>query len=99
MVGGIQMITIKKIDENNFTIEGHADSGPHGEDIVCASVSVLVMSVDAYKEGIITYTGNKNEIRVQRDYSFLFDYLLSSLEIIASQYPQYIKITEGDTDG
>ena len=93
------MITIKKINENNFTIEGHADSGPYGADIVCASVSVLVMSVDAYKEGIITYTGNKNEIRVQRDYSFLFDYLLSSLEIIANQYPQHIKVQEGDTDG
>lgn len=37
-------IDISRDDQNNiveFSIKGHADFAPHGEDIVCASISIL----------------------------------------------------------
>ncbi|PAB60856.1 ribosomal-processing cysteine protease Prp [Anaeromicrobium sediminis] len=37
-------IDFSRDDQGNiveFSVEGHADAAPHGEDIVCASISIL----------------------------------------------------------
>jgi uncharacterized protein YsxB (DUF464 family) len=38
------MITIS-ITSHKLTITGHARAGPHGQDIVCAAVSVLALTL------------------------------------------------------
>ena len=45
------MIEIKYFERNNryaISLKGHADYAPHGQDIVCASVSSLVTALGNY---------------------------------------------------
>ena len=44
---------------NRVTVEGHAGSGPEGHDLVCASVSALVLTL----AGNVSYLEAKEAVR------------------------------------
>lgn len=100
------MIYIKPIEVylKGFTSEGHAEYAEHGQDIVCASVSVLTQMVayeiqykgygyvkdfhNGYLECIIDKDARDNA-------SILIEMMLRALRGLEEQYPDYIKV-EGE---
>lgn len=100
------MITIKPVNDSyyeGFVVEGHADYAAHGQDIVCAGVSAIV---------IMSYMGVRGETDVElkqhHGYSRLringrrnmktdtiIHAFIGAARILAKEYPSYIQI-EGD---
>ena len=101
------MIKIEIIRNNNnikkISILGHAMYDEYGKDIVCASVSTLVIST---VNNILSI--NSNTIKVeQSDSKIIIEYILkdniidilinnmiSNLNTLASNYPKNIKIID-----
>lgn len=99
------MIKVEIIRNNNnikkISILGHAMYDEYGKDIVCASVSTLVIST---VNNILSI--NSNTIKVeQNDSKVIIEYIiknnivdilinnmLSNLNILANNYPKNIKI-------
>jgi uncharacterized protein YsxB (DUF464 family) len=87
-------------------ISGHADSAPHGQDLVCAGVSCIAygllnaldqMVPDACR---ITVEPNRIRIEVLQDSAELQTILTTArwqLATVAQRYPQYVSLnmTEG----
>lgn len=51
----IEIIRNKEGRIARFTVEGHANAGPHGEDIVCAAVSALTQTALLGLEGYLCH--------------------------------------------
>lgn len=94
------MITVR-IENKKISISGHAGYEEEGKDIVCASVSSMVItSVNAMvridvnairydvKDGQVELT----IIKANDIIDVLFDNLVELLEELESQYSEYIKI-------
>lgn len=99
------MITIKISKENINTIHigflGHADYAKYGYDIVCASVSTLLIATVNYiteiDEKSISYKEflDGSEIFISTESKVIktiIDSFISMLEDLESQYPKNIKI-------
>lgn len=94
------MITITH-EHNKITVSGHAGYAPHGQDIVCASISTLTQVFVASVEEM-TADELKSEIRAgnavisYKELSEKSRTLLSSFFIgcrmIANAYPDYVRI-------
>ncbi len=90
---------------NGFVLDGHTECAPHGEDVVCAGVSVLAQSILL---GLIEVAGAEVdycreegylECRVlkrseQREIQVLLDTLYLSLKRMEEDYPDYIEVQE-----
>ncbi|WP_332689478.1 ribosomal-processing cysteine protease Prp [Halalkalibacter lacteus] len=94
----------------SFTMSGHADSGPHGHDLVCAGASAVSFgSVNA----ITALCKVELEVEMEKDGGFLRCYVPSSLddvtfekvqlllegmivslESIAEEYSSYIQVND-----
>ena len=93
------MIKVVKKD-NIITISGHANSAEYGKDIVCASVSsILITSVNAMlriDEDSINYNDNDGVSIDILKHTEVIDKLLVNLEELLidlqKQYPKYIEI-------
>ena len=94
------MITIN-INEKEIVIKGHADYDIHGKDIVCASVSSIVMTtinnIIAIDEVGITYTESNALIKIKKlndnkNVDKILNNLIRMLEELSEQYPKNIKI-------
>jgi uncharacterized protein YsxB (DUF464 family) len=94
------MITIKR-KKDGISIKGHANYAPHGQDIVCASVSVLVQtliqSIEELTADRIEYSMRPGKVKIK--YWSLSDEtkaLISSFfigaENIAAQYPEFVQV-------
>ena len=96
------MITVKKIG-NNINITGHANFADLGKDIVCSSVSsIVITTVNAIlkidensikvdeKNGISIEVLKENKITLS-----LLDNMLDLLKELESKYPKNIKVKEG----
>ncbi|MFC0557802.1 ribosomal-processing cysteine protease Prp [Halalkalibacter alkalisediminis] len=106
-------VEISRNDKKNivsFTMSGHADSGPHGHDLVCAGASAVSFgSVNA----IATVCGVELDIEMEEDGGFLRCYvpnglddvtfekvqlllegMLVSLQSIAEEYSSYIQVND-----
>lgn len=94
------MITITHRN-NTITVKGHAGYAPHGQDIVCASISALVqvfvasveeLSSDKLKceiragNAVISYKNLSEKSRTLLDSFFI------GCRMIADSYPQYVRI-------
>lgn len=94
------MIEISHQD-NTITVKGHAGYAPHGQDIVCASISVLIqvfvasveeLSDDTLKcemrpgNAVISYKNLSEKSRT------LLDSFLLGCRMIANAYPQHVRI-------
>lgn len=95
----------------SFKIEGHAESGPYGYDLVCAGVSAVAfgainavielcnieLELKQANDGGFLHVRLPQSIEADqlRKASFLFEGMLVSLETIERDYQQFIKIIEG----
>ncbi len=97
-------IQIDKSDKINcITVEGHAGYGVKGTDIVCASVSsMLITTINAMlrvDESSIHYEKKEAYIKLEilkhsDTIDLLMDNLVSLLEELEQDYKKYIKINQ-----
>ena len=94
------MIVITHQD-NTITVKGHAGYAPHGQDIVCASISALVQVFVASVEQLSSDTlkceiGRGNAVISYKNLSeksrTLLDSFFVGVKLIADSYPQHVRI-------
>lgn len=100
------MVTIRTYeteDENIIEIKGHANYAPKGKDIVCATITGIVLLAD---EICNEYNGTSEisegfaKFRFIKSYEserFLFCFI-NVIEQIAEEYDDYVQLLEGATD-
>lgn len=99
------MIKVKLNNDGNYikeiTITGHANYDVYGKDIVCASVSVTVLTtingIMAIDDSIIlvSFLKDKININVKRNDNvsqILLNNMISCLKEIEKEYPKNMKI-------
>lgn len=89
---------------SGFTVHGHADYAPAGEDIVCAAVSAVTLTAALglkdvlQKAGIYENEAGTLTVRltdpVDEATELIFQTMLTGLTEISRQYPQHIRILE-----
>jgi len=93
------------VNNNTFTIKGHALYDTIGKDIVCASVSSIVTtSINALvrfdKDSIKYYNENDSLIieilKNNKETNILVENMLSLLKELEEDYPKNIKIIKED---
>lgn len=91
-----------KVQKRNILITGHANYDEYGKDIVCASVSSIVMcSVEAiakFDNNAIDIEQENNKLNIiinktDDTTNILIDNMLSCLKELEKEYPGNIKIT------
>jgi|LAHS01.1.fsa_nt_gb uncharacterized protein len=81
--------------------KGHADSAPYGQDLVCASISAIILG------GFNALEGDKDcyEVKVEAGYAYLkslkapnahdavvLSTIVTQIESVASSYPKNVKL-------
>lgn len=96
------MIVITR-SNNGITIKGHANYAPHGQDIVCAGVSVLVQtliqSIEELTADKIKYSMSPGTVDIKfgnlsKDAQLLVDSFFVGVQMTANTYPQHVKLTK-----
>ncbi len=91
-----------------FDVQGHADSGPHGQDLVCAAVSVLVQTalkslveVAGISENALVYTLDEGHVRLEYTEALrseraqvILESLLCGLRGVEGAYGSFLTIKE-----
>ena len=93
------MINVK-IKPNEIIIDGHANSAPKGEDLVCCAVSTLYYALIANLLDItdnVDYDGEDGHARVKckefsRDAHRCFKFFRIGIKHLADKYPKNINI-------
>ena len=91
---------------NRLTVTGHAHSGEEGHDLVCASVSALVLALAGNVGSLITQGNASDHIVVVKSgnaeiackprhkmrsvVTLIFDTVCTGFEILQTLYPEYI---------
>lgn len=92
----------RRAGEYNINLWGHADSAPHGHDLVCAAASMLVHALVAM---VVACRVDDHEIRLKAgntkiavidnspamDTAFMQTVL--GFGLLSRQYPQHVKLT------
>jgi uncharacterized protein len=86
----------------SITISGHADSAPHGQDLVCAAVSAIgIGTLNALeKTNNLSFVNQEGfiEMKVQSKLlekeSIVLETMLIQLKTVAHSYPKFIKIIQ-----
>lgn len=101
------MITVELILDNNqaisgFYVQGHAQAGPRGQDIVCAGVSALVqasiMGIERQLGRDIDLTQNAKGLKMSligepdNLTNAILETMLLGLTEIAKRYPKSVRI-------
>lgn len=96
------MIEVKRC-KGGISIEGHAGYAPHGQDIVCAAVSVLaqnlVMSLEELTGDEISYDMQSGMIHIQHGNlssraQVLIDSFFIGVKAIADNYPDNVRVEQ-----
>lgn len=93
-------------DLNRVTIEGHANTAEKGEDIVCASVSILANTLGAFVENLKRARQVYNPIvdlkegdaliccappnKYKSSVTLVFDSICGGFELLARDYPENV---------
>lgn len=89
-----------------FEMTGHADSGPYGQDIVCAAVSALAIStVNGLKEVVgldpqVTSDDDEGgllvvaDIKTNRESDILLQTFANGMKDIAQNYADFITVQD-----
>jgi uncharacterized protein YsxB (DUF464 family) len=94
------MIEITRCDRC-ITVSGHAGYAPHGQDIVCAAVSVLannlIASIEELTADSIEYEIDSGEIIIKfrnltDEASLLVSSFFVGVEAVAAAYPDCVRI-------
>lgn len=104
------MIKVKLTKNNNkyknIIITGHALYDDYGKDIVCASVSTLVISsvnncLSIDNESLVYNEGKKLEIKVLKDdrnINIIINNMINNLYELEKAYPKNIQIKEENNE-
>ena len=96
------------ITDNAIKIRGHAGYALSGQDIVCAGVTALTQTLVEAIEGL---TGNeikydmspgRVDIKIKdpdEDAQLLMDSFLVGIEMIADEFPEYVRVEESNDLG
>lgn len=93
-------------DKTRVSIEGHAESGEKGHDLVCASVSILAYTLASFvqnmKEAKQVYNP-KTDLRegdalicceppskYKNSVTLVFDSICGGFQLLARDYPEYV---------
>ncbi len=88
----------------SLTVNGHAESAPEGEDLVCAAVSAILTGgfntiKDEANFNMELNSGNAKLIARSDDISehdsVVIETIITSLDTIKESYPKYITIKKG----
>lgn len=94
------MITVR-IRGDTLSVSGHANYGPKGYDIVCASASMLISnlieSIESLTDDIVTYLMSDGQFEMKyKDLSeqskLLTDSFFIGFTMLAREYPDYVTI-------
>lgn len=88
--------------QKGFTVEGHAGYAEHGQDIVCASVSVVTQMIafELHLKEHATYEMNDGNLvvritdRTDEYANDILDMMVRTLNALQTQYPTHIQIKE-----
>ncbi|WP_338985403.1 ribosomal-processing cysteine protease Prp [Spiroplasma endosymbiont of Diplazon laetatorius] len=99
------MVKAKIVEKNNkinsFVINGHANTGEYGQDLVCAAITGIVtgalnaLDIKFNKNVKINVAENEIKIEVTKEddlLNHLLDFMIIQLETIRIQYPKNFKI-------
>lgn len=100
------MIDIRiSVDSLTMSITGHAGYAETGRDIVCAGVSMLAQTLAAHmarhadEEDLLRLDMDDGMVLCMRpdgpraeEYRVLYAFALEGLELLAGQYPEYVRI-------
>lgn len=90
----------------SFQVTGHAESGPYGQDIVCAAISVLTIStingleevIDMHPQVISDDTEggfiSVQKLEIDHDSQILLKTLINGVRDVAKSYPDNIIVEE-----
>lgn len=81
------MINITVLEDGIITT-GHANSDKLGKDIVCASVSVLMQTLELCGNSV----KRKGYMRVETKDKYGMFLIANGLKLIADEYPKYVEI-------
>ena len=93
--------TFKKINKHitNVTTVGHANYAPHGQDIVCASVSACLTGLlnEMERYSTIKYRVESGDVRLailnpSAETDILMEFVKHTLEDVARVYPNNVKV-------
>ena len=95
--------------ENKLTVEGHAQSGNAGRDLVCASASILAYTLAAFvkssykakqtKKPVLKLESGDTEVsckarpRFKLAITLAFDTICGGYELLAKNYPDNVSYT------
>ena len=94
------MIEVTRCDRC-ITVTGHANYAPHGQDIVCAAVSVLaqtlIASIEELTADAIDYEIDSGNIYIKHhnltnEAQLLVDAFFVGVNAVAGAYPNHVKI-------
>ena len=90
----------------SFQVTGHAESGPYGQDIVCAAISLLTIStingleevIDMHPQVISDDTEggfiSVQKLEIDHDSQILLKTLINGVRDVAKSYPDNIIVEE-----
>ncbi|AHI53621.1 hypothetical protein SSABA_v1c02090 [Spiroplasma sabaudiense Ar-1343] len=99
-------VKIKKTNSHyqSFVISGHAQSGPYGQDLVCAGVSAIIggalNAFDKIFSNFVELVVSENKVKIlinnlsNEEIQVACQFLHIQLESIYLQYPKNINIQE-----
>lgn len=82
-------------DVYRMTIEGHSSSAPKGEDLVCAAVSALGLTLAEFVEGrcrdrIVSIRDGFICVQGDKSTAQAFDFARTGFRMLAEMYPEHV---------
>ena len=82
-----------------ITVEGHSGSAPKGEDLVCAAVSIITLTLG---EMVLTVCRDREvelregyaRIRGTKEATQYFDFARTAFKALAAEYPEYVLLAD-----
>ena len=82
-----------------ITVEGHSGSAPKGEDLVCAAVSIIVLTLG---EMVLTVCRDREvelregyaRIRGTKEAAQYFDFARTAFKALAAECPEYVLLAD-----
>lgn len=88
-------------DLKRFTVKGHAESGPYGQDLVCAAISAIVIGgLNAYIDDQSMYEAKVEEGNVSlvckakqsKHDQIVTETIISQIKDVADTYPKFVTL-------
>lgn len=82
-----------------ITVEGHSGSAPKGEDLVCAAVSIITLTLG---EMVLTVCRDREvelregyaRIRGTKEAAQYFDFARTAFKALTAEFPEYVLLAD-----